>query len=253
MLRIKNHCNTLVESILKVRFRAITLDLLFFQSAAAALDAPRITTYSISPMPDCLHTIHEVFDHQKADLLVHLLSGDSKWSKTVIFVRSRETLHSLNSALSKNGIPSEALSGNKKPELREQALEDLGKGITRVLLSTEAMLRDHDLSGIERVIQYDVHERDRDYLERADAATAEITTFISKSDMKHLSSLEALAGTKLESKKAEGFAYDSQPRHVRVQPKKGQSNRTKSKPLQNKKPKLKNKGPRRKTGRTRKR
>lgn len=204
-------------------------------------------------MPLCHQSIFEVFEHQKTNLLIHLLSGESGWSKTVVFVRNRNDLYELNTAITREGISSEGLSGSKKPELRERALEDLRNGVTQVLLATEAILRENDLSGIERVVQFDFHELDQDYLKRAKAAGTEITTFVTQGNQNLLTNLEGLSNEPLERKSAEDFTYDTQPRHIRTQPKKGQSNRTKSKPLQNKKPKLKNKGPRRKTGRTRKR
>ncbi len=204
-------------------------------------------------MNQCSQSVYEVYEHQKTDLLVHLLLQEDAWEKTVIFVRNREALHALNTEISQQGILTETLTGNKKPEARERALADLKNGITQVVLATETVLRETDLTGIRRVIQYDFHELDQDYLNRLASASEEITTFVTQTDHNQLKKLEELAGMELERKSEEDFVYDRQPKNIRVQPKKGQSNRGKSKPLQNKKPKLKNKGPRGKTGRTRKR
>lgn len=204
-------------------------------------------------MNQCAQSIYEVYEHQKADLLIHLLSLDGDWDKTVIFVRNREALHALNTEISHQGISTEAITGNKKPEARERALADLKNGVTQVLLATETVLRETNLSGIHRVIQFDFPELDQDYLKRIASTAEEVTTFVTQADHNQLKKLEELAGMEMERKTAEGFVYDDQPKKIRIQPKKGQSNRSNSKPLQNKKPKLKNKGPRRKTGRTRKR
>jgi len=204
-------------------------------------------------MSQCAQTIYKIYEHQKAALLLHLLSQDGGWNRTVIFVRNRDELHSLNTEISHQGISTVAITGNKKSEARKRALADLKNGVTQVLLATESVLRETNLDGVRRVIQFNFPELDQDYLKRTASNAEEVTTFVTQSDQNQLKKLEELAGLELERKTAEGFVYDDQPKKIRIQPKKGQSNRSNSKPLQNKKPKLKNKGPRRKTGRTRKR
>lgn len=198
-------------------------------------------------------SIYEVFPHQKEDLLLHLVSESICQSPVLVFVRSKETLHALNTAASHQGLASDNISGNKKPEIRDRSLGELKEGTIAVLFATESVLRESDLSVVATIIHFDVHEIDADYLSHAESASSEVITFITKSDQKRLKSLEELTEGNLEKRFAEGFTYDKQPRLIRTQPTKGKSNKTGSKPLQHKKPKLKNKGPRRKTGRTRKR
>lgn len=204
-------------------------------------------------MPATLQSIYEVFEHQKTDLLLHLLTSAALPTPALVFVRSRETLLALNTEAGRNELATDTISGSKKIELRERALQDLKKGALQAIFATESVLREADLSGIKSIIHFDFHEVDQDYLKRADSEFEEITTLVSQADHKNLEELEKLVAAPLEKRTIEDFKYDRQPRNFRTQPKKGQSNRTKSKPLQNKKPKLKNKGPRRKTGRTRKR
>ncbi|MFT6181253.1 MAG: ATP-dependent RNA helicase RhlE [Paracoccaceae bacterium] len=205
-------------------------------------------------MAASLQSIYEVFDHQKTDLLLHLLSHDDHYGKSLVFVRSRESLQALTTALIHADLAADSISGNKKIELRDRALRELLAGDLRVIVATEAILRETDLTGIAEIIHFDLHELDQDYLSRVQSATKEVTTFVSQNDQQALKALEELLGSPLERRQAPGFDYDSQPRKIRGPIKKTHaSNKTKSKPLQNKKPKLKNKGPRRKTGRTRKR
>jgi superfamily II DNA/RNA helicase len=204
-------------------------------------------------MPVARQTAYEVFHHQKIDLLLHLLSNSICQSPVLVFVRSKETLHALNTAASRHDLATDNISGNKKPEVRGRLLNELKDNSIDVLFATESVLRESDLSSIATIIHFDVHEIDTDYLEHVQSTSSEVTTFITKSDQNRLDSLEKLAEGNLEKLLAEGFTYDKQPRLIKTQSKKGQSNKTGSKPLQHKKPKLKNKGPRRKTGRTRKR
>ncbi|MDC0302798.1 helicase-related protein [bacterium] len=198
-------------------------------------------------------SLYEVFPHQKEDLLLHLLSESLCESPVLVFVRNKETLHVLNTSASRQNLETENISGNKKPEVRDRALESLKESSIDVLFATESVLRESDLSGIATIIHFDVHEIDVDYLSHVESASSEVITFITRSDQNRLSSLENLVEGNLERCFAEDFTYDKQPRLFRTQPVKGKSNKTGSKPLQHKKPKLKNKGPRRKTGRTRKR
>lgn len=204
-------------------------------------------------MPVARQTAYEVFPHQKIDLLLHLLSNSICQSPVLVFVRSKETLHALNTAASRHDLTTDNISGNKKPEVRGRLLNELKDNSIDILFATESVLRESDLSSIATIIHFDVHEIDTDYLEHVQSTSSEVTTFITKSDQNRLDSLEKLAEGNLEKLLAEGFTYDKQPRLIKTQSKKGQSNKTGSKPLQHKKPKLKNKGPRRKTGRTRKR
>lgn len=200
-----------------------------------------------------LQSIYQVFEHQKTDLLLHLLTTSTLPAPALVFVRDRETLIALNTEAGRMDLATDTITGSKKPELRELVLRDLQKGSLQVVFATESVLHEADLSGINSIIHFNFHEIDQDYLKRAASHFVEITTLVTQGDHKNLDELEELVGSPLERRKAGDFHYDSQPRNIRTQPKKGQSNRTKSKPLQNKKPKLKNKGPRRKTGRTRKR
>jgi len=181
------------------------------------------------------------------------LASGSFPTPALVFVRNRETLLALNTEAGLNDLATDTISGSKKVELRERALQDLKKGTLQAIFATESVLSEADLSGIKSIIHFDFHEIDQDYLKRAESELAEITTFVTQGESKNLEELSKLVAGPLAERIAKDFSYDSQPRNFRTQPKKGQSNRTKSKPLQNKKPKLKNKGPRRKTGRTRKR
>lgn len=205
-------------------------------------------------MAASLQSIYEVFAHQKTDLLLHLFADADDSGRALVFVRSREDLQALTTALIHADVAADSISGNKKTELRERVLQQLKDGDLNVVVATEAILREADLTGIPQIIHFDLHELDRDYLAHLESATEEVVTFISQNDQNALKALEKLIDAPLERKQAAGFDYDSQPRKIRGPIKKTHaSNKTKSKPLQNKKPKLKNKGPRRKTGRTRKR
>ncbi|MGJ8697401.1 MAG: helicase-related protein [Verrucomicrobiaceae bacterium] len=202
-------------------------------------------------------SIHEIFEHQKLDLLHHLLKNSDDLHTAIIFLRSRDAVHAVNTSLNQAGISVASLHGNKKIELRERALKELKEGKIRVLVATEAVLRTLDITGVRHVIHFEFHELNADYANRVTStldAGGTVTTFVTPKDIKLLAKLEEFVGQELPRKTAPDFPYDEQPRKSRALGDESRTaNKTGNKPLQHKKPKLKNKGPRRKTGRTRKR
>ncbi|MDA7862850.1 C-terminal helicase domain-containing protein [Akkermansiaceae bacterium] len=207
-------------------------------------------------MPIKNQSIHEVFDHQKVDLLHHLLESTDDLHCVIVFLRSRDGVHALTASLNNAGVKVASLHGNKKIELRERALKELKDGTIRVLVATEAVVRLLNISGVRHIIQFEFHELGDDYLKRVAAVEpqgGEVTTFVTPGDASHLLKLEEFVGEELPRKIAPDFVYDAQPKKGKILgDDSNRSNKTSSKPLQHKKPKLKNKGPRRKTGRTRK-
>ena len=200
-------------------------------------------------MPASSPFIYNVFDHQKTDLLIALLKEIPATESVVVFLRSRESVHTLTSELNKAGISVDSVHGSKKPELRERTVKEFLARKFQVLVTTESVVRETDLSSVETIIYFEFHERDADYLRHLENG-GRVINFITQEEHSHLPKLDKLAGGEVPRIRLEGFPYATQPKNKKGP---GGGNKTQSKPLQHKKPKLKNKGPRRKTGRTRKR
>ena len=190
-------------------------------------------------------SIYEVHEHQKVELLLHLLDSLPDLNKVMVFLRTRDGVHALTTALSHAGVSVESFHGRKKPELRDRALKAFHEGKIRVIVTTEAAARVIDLTGVCNVINYDFPELDQDYLQRvelAGRAGGEVITVATPQSAPLLAKLEKLAGAELPRKVADGFAYASQAMQVKPPRKKGGTSKgLHSKPLQNKKPKFKHK------------
>lgn len=183
--------------------------------------------------------IYEVFEHQKTELLLHLLETLPDCDKVMVFVHTRDGVHALTSALSHAGVRADSIHGNKKTELRDRALKELNEGKLRVIVSTDAVVRDLDTSCVENVVYFDFPELVDDYSRRAQSGR--VITLAVPNDSS-LAKLENALGYELSRKVAADFTYATQP--VRVKPPRkegGKSRGLHSKPLQNKKPKFKNK------------
>lgn len=163
----------------------------------------------------------------------------------MIFARTREGVHSVTSAISHADVRVNSIHGSKKPELRDRALNEFREGKVRVLVCTEAAVREADISGLCNVINFDLPELYDDYVNRvtcAEASGGEVITLSTPNDIKALVKFEAMVGEGLPRRTAPDFDYASQPIHGKPTRKKGGKSRgIRSMPLQNKKPKLKHK------------
>ena len=192
-------------------------------------------------MPSCSQFIYEVLEHQKTDLLIHLLQTEADLPSLLVILRTREALHAVTAALSQAGLLFQSLHGPKKPELRDHALRDFKEGRLRALVATEAVARASDLDGIRHILQFDFYEVAADYLLRLDTvreSQGSIATFVTTKEKNLLKKLEDLAAEKLPRMKSESFAYAASG----TAPKTKKAKKNVSKPLQHKKPKLRNGG-----------
>lgn len=188
------------------------------------------------------HAIYEVFDHQKNELLLHLLATDEQLNQVVVILRTRESVHTLATELSQAGISVDSVHGKKKANLIELACNDLKAGRIRVLVVTDASARNLDLAGVTATIQVDLPEVLSDYthrIELTEAAGGRLYSFVNKQNQNALGAVESLFGSDLPRLEAEGFSYAARPLQARPTrnktPKKGPA----SKPLQHKKKKYK--------------
>ena len=212
-------------------------------SAVIILPSPLIILPSPLIYMPSNHSIYEVFEHQKADLLIHFLITTSGFDQMVVFVRTLDVVHEVTSVLNHAGIVAQSLHANKKAELRERVLKEFHDGKTRVLVMTEGVARTIDFSGVKNMLNYDIPELKKDYLQRIELtqqAGGETLTLVETQNLQALHKFEELLGLELPRKTAEGFEYAAQPMNVKPPRKKGGTSKgIRSKPLQNKKPKHK--------------
>ena len=192
-------------------------------------------------MPSSSQFIYEVLEHQKADLLIHLLQTEADLASLIVILRTKEALHAVTAALSQAELPFQSLHGTKKTELRDRALRDFKEGRLRALVATEAVARVTNLDGVRHILQFDFYEVAADYLHRLDTvrkSQGSIATFVTTKEKNLLKKLEDLAAEKLSRLESESFAYAASG----TAPKTKRAKKNVSKPLQHKKPKLRNGG-----------
>jgi ATP-dependent RNA helicase RhlE len=103
-------------------------------------------------------------DH-KMDLLKDLLGKDG-FDKVIVFGQTKHGVQRLADTLSKGGIPSEAIHGNKSQGQRQRALEMFKKNAVRVLVATDVAARGLDIPNVSHVINFDQPVTYEDYVHR---------------------------------------------------------------------------------------
>lgn len=101
----------------------------------------------------------------KVNLLIELLK-DKKKTKTLVFVEMKHVANRVAEKLQKNGIPTEAIHGNKSQNARQKAIQNFAKGKVKVLVATDIASRGIDIDGITHVINYELSNIAESYVHR---------------------------------------------------------------------------------------
>lgn len=103
--------------------------------------------------------------HHKFKELCSVLGNDD-CSRVIIFGEMKHSVQKLSEELSRNGIPSEAIHGNKSHAQRQRALRRLKEGDVRVLVATDVAARGIHVDDVSHVINYDLPQTFDDYVHR---------------------------------------------------------------------------------------
>ncbi|MFZ2235511.1 MAG: DEAD/DEAH box helicase [Dokdonella sp.] len=110
------------------------------------------------------HRVHPVEGEARRDLLVELLQTDA--CQTLVFGRTKHGADKLTKQLNQEGIHAAAIHGNKSQSQRTKALADFKNGRISVLVATDIAARGLDISGLPRVINYELPMVAEDYIHR---------------------------------------------------------------------------------------
>ncbi len=102
---------------------------------------------------------------QKRQLLSHLLN-DVSLNRVIVFTRTKHGANRVAEHLSKTGVASEAIHGNKSQNARQRALENFRSGKARVLVATDIAARGIDIDHITHVINYELPQEPESYVHR---------------------------------------------------------------------------------------
>jgi ATP-dependent RNA helicase RhlE len=145
----------------------------------------------------------------KTELVVKLIS-EGDWKQVLIFTRTKHGANRLSEKLSKSGITSAAIHGNKSQGARTKALAGFKAGKVRVLVATDIAARGLDIPLLPHVINYELPNIPEDYVHRIGrtgraGASGEAISIVSVDENEYVRAIEKLLGERLQSEVIEGF------------------------------------------------
>ena len=157
--------------------------------------------------------VHFVDKKRKRELLSELI-GSNNWHQVLVFTRTKHGANRLAEQLSKDGISSAAIHGNKSQGARTRALADFKSQKIRVLVATDIAARGIDIQQLPHVVNYELPNVAEDYVHRIGRTgragnQGEAMSLVCVDELKLLKDIEHLI--KLEIPKVEIPGYKPDP------------------------------------------
>ncbi len=161
------------------------------------------------------HRMHPVSQNQKKDLLVELLSKDSR-QQTLIFARTKHGADKLAKQLATVGFRTAAIHGNKSQGARTRALADFKSGAITHLIATDIAARGLDIKELPVVYNFDLPQVAEDYVHRIGrtgraGSNGVAISLIANEERGQLRDIEKLTKRSFELVPVAGFAVNMQP------------------------------------------
>lgn len=123
----------------------------------------------VTPVSSTANTINQVVyfvdKGNKKNLLIDLLK-DKKIERVLIFTRTKHGADKVAKDLTKSGIQSQAIHGNKSQNARQNALNNFKSKLTRVLVATDIAARGIDIDELTHVVNYELPNVPESYVHR---------------------------------------------------------------------------------------
>ncbi len=98
--------------------------------------------------------------------VLHDLLKKGEFEKVLVFGRTKHGVQKLSDELSKRGISSAAIHGNRNQTQRQRALHDFKTNRAQVLVATDVAARGLDIPDVSHVINFDIPGTHEDYIHR---------------------------------------------------------------------------------------
>jgi ATP-dependent RNA helicase RhlE len=170
------------------------------------------------PSAGITQAIYPVPRDLKPDLLDEILSR-SEVRSTIVYTRSRTATERLVRHLQKRGYTAAMLDDHPSQDQRDQALEDLKRGRTQIVVASHAAARSLDVAGVAHVVNFDVPQTPEDYVHRlgrqgrADAV-GDAFTLMSPEEQKDIEGIERFLGRAIPRVLLPDFDYGMQPGEI---------------------------------------
>jgi ATP-dependent RNA helicase RhlE len=132
----------------------------FLHNPASVQVAPRNTAAELVRQQS-----YRVDREKKRDLLIHLIK-EHGWHQVLVFTRTKHGANTLAEKLTKAGIESAAIHGNKSQAARTRALAAFKSLKLHVLVATDIAARGLDIEDLPHVVNYELPNVAEDYVHR---------------------------------------------------------------------------------------
>jgi len=149
------------------------------------------------PAEGVLQAAYLIYNQQKNDLIIHLISDNPDYNSVLIFCSTKRAVTELARSLQKKKFNAAAISSDLDQEEREKVLLGFRSKRIRILVATDVMSRGIDIKDINLVVNYDVPQDAEDYIHRVGrTARADSTgvalTLVNEDDMYKFHQIEQL-------------------------------------------------------------
>ncbi|MDX9788492.1 MAG: DEAD/DEAH box helicase [Desulfobacterales bacterium] len=158
-------------------------------------------------------TVHLVDRSNKRALLIHLITT-GRWTRILVFARTKHGANKLTEKLMAQGIRVAALHSNKSQSFRTRTLEAFKNGEIRILVATDVAARGLDIIHLPIVVNYDMPAIPEDYVHRIGRTgrageSGLAVSLVSQDEKRYLQAIENLLKQKIPVEKVNGYTEDS--------------------------------------------
>jgi len=153
--------------------------------------------------------VYPVKQDRKRALLATLIKTNG-WEQVLVFTRTKHGANRLCKQLISDGIPAEAIHGNKTQNARTKALAAFKERRVRVLVATDIAARGLDIDQLPHVVNYELPNVPEDYVHRIGRTgragnEGEAVSLVCAEEAEYLRNIEKLIKAAIPQKTVEGF------------------------------------------------
>ena len=166
-----------------------------------------------NPAETVMQQVCSVANHQKMDLLYHVLDTEPV-DNVLVFSRTKHRANRITRKLSKRGFAATVIHSNRTQGQRQRALGGFRNGTFKILVATDIAARGLDVDGISHVINFNTPNQAEDYIHRIGRtgraqASGHAITFVAKEEERYLRDIERHTGQRLARKVYADFEHDA--------------------------------------------
>jgi ATP-dependent RNA helicase RhlE len=144
-----------------------TFDDAIFKLSKTLLNDPQLIEVSErNTVATKVEQIVYTVDSDRKRELTSFLIGSKNWQQVLIFTRTKLGADELAKEMSKDGIKTQSIHGDKSQGARDKALAEFKAGKIRALIATDVAARGIDISDLRYVINYELPYIAEDYIHR---------------------------------------------------------------------------------------